>query len=92
MMQARMCAPNECSCDENRPASMLESPGFMKSSQWSTLRREDVEFVIDPALHGEWMDAYTPDEHFTANVLRRAGRPFLWQDMTKVSNLSLIHI
>ena len=88
MMQARMCAPNECSCDENRPASMLESPGFMKSSQWSTLRREDVELVIDPALHGEWMDAYTPDEHFTANVLRRAGRPFLWQDMTKVSNMT----
>ena len=92
MLQTRVCESDECSCDENRPPSLLEASTFYKSSQWSTLRRSDVEFLVDPALHedrvNDWQDAYIPDEHFAVNELHRAGRNFSLHDLTKVSNMT----
>lgn len=92
MLQTRVCEPDECSCDENRPPSLLEASTFYKSSQWSTLRRSDVEFLVDPALHedrvNDWQDAFIPDEHFAVNELHRAGRHFALGDLTKVSNMT----
>lgn len=50
-----------------------------------------LSLLVDPATRedreNDWQDSYTPDEHFAANKLHRAGRHFAMSDESRDQGL-----